>query len=193
MKKTTTLVAVFLSVLLLTACGNNSNDSNESNNSKSSNVSNTRKVIQSKKITGNTVGLMSMTVNRIVQEKVNKNDDKTDAEYNFQGLKSFPKEYYRTTFTYSIKNVGNDSLGLDYMSDFNLVDNDGQQFSDQSNEFYGLNEWGSSNLKPSRILSGKYIALSKSPINLSKYSFDTGEQIKNSDTTLNDGGTIDFK
>lgn len=195
MKKLALGMTLLASVTLLSACGSSSSSSSNSPKTetiakkKDSNI----KTIQSKSITGNTVGVMKITTTKITQEKVTKSENsKSDAEYNFDGYKTLPKHYYRTTVHYTLKNVGNKKLGLGY-SDMSFVDGDGQKYTDSSDTTFGFNDCSYEDLQPNNSESDKFILITTKPINnLKTYSINTGQQNENDDTMLSEGGVIKF-
>lgn len=195
MKKLALGMTLLASVTLLSACGSSSLSSSSSSKSENiaKNKDNNIKTIQSKSITGNTVGVMKITTTKITQERVTKSENsKTKAEYIFDGYKTLPKHYYRTTINYTLKNVGNKQLGLG-SSDMSFVDGDGQKYTNSSDTTFGFNDCSYENLQPNNTESDKFILITAKPINnLKTYSISTGQQNGDDFTMLSEGGVINF-
>lgn len=178
------LVVVLAVMFVVGGIGSMSSDTDQT----SSDV----KIIQSKSKTGSIVGEAKYTIISIKQEHVKKDEDNyTDAEYNFSDIKNYPSKYYRTTLNYNLKNVGDKKFDLGYTT-ANIVDAHGQQYTDESNSNYGLDDNSGSKVAPGNKISAEFILLSKKPIDLKTYTIELSGQYLNGDTKVGTGGTVKF-
>lgn len=85
-----------------------------------------------------TAGMVQYTITGITEEKVeNDESNYSDAEYNFSGISDFPSEYYRTEISYTLKNVGSQSLDLSTYS-ATILDSNNVEYGRESNDDYGI-------------------------------------------------------
>lgn len=152
---------VLAGMLLLSAFGcSNSNQSKSSSSSKASS-SVTKK--QAKPIKFTTVGALQYTITSIQSDKItNKKSNWTNAEYNFPGIKNYPKNYYRTTLDYTLANTSDKTVDLSFYQANVLLD--GLEYTHESNTANLFDENSNGVIQPGTKTSGKFELITKQKI-----------------------------
>lgn len=141
----------------------------------------------------NTVGEEQYTITSVKQAKVNnKESEYTDAEYNFDGIKSYPDKYYRAEITYRLKNIGTQDFDLSYGQD-SVSDAQGLEYSYASGDVNGLNSNSNGVVKAGMTTSGTFYLISKTEIPLDHFSINISEQVpKGGEGTVGAAGTANY-
>lgn len=201
MKKKFLLVGtLFASTLLLTACGNSDKGTKTSSVDKSSTSSqSSSKNKNSKEKQLNDVvqqnDKIQMTLNSVKQEKLSGDEEEySNAEYNTKMNVKSP--YFKTTVTYSIKNISSDVIDLGY-GEQNVESSDGQMYSSESSSHAFYNNLDLVKLKPNSTIDGSFELLTKDkPADISQLTFNWDDLSIDSDTRVGDGTvnlTFDIK
>lgn len=141
----------------------------------------------------NTVGEEQYTITSLKQSQVNnKESEYTDAEYNFDGIKSYPDKYYRAEITYRLKNTGTQDFDLSYGQD-SVSDAQGLEYSYASGDVNGFNDNSNSVVKAGMTTSGTFYLVSKTKIPLDHFSINVAEQIpKDGEGAVGAAGTANY-
>lgn len=141
-----------------------------------------------------TAGMVQYTITGITEEKVeNDESNYSDAEYNFSGISDFPSEYYRTEISYTLKNVGSQSLDLSTYS-ATILDSNNVEYGRESNDDYGIDINSNGDVNPNTATKGTFYLLSKTKIDISHFSINVGDQWggPNDDRVAN-GGVVKYE
>lgn len=202
MKKVIVTLAVATTSLLLGACGNTSANKVGGDSAKISSLKKENASLKSElnATAGNTneekqlnaVGRVQYTITSVKQETVkNREENYTNAEFNFQDIKDYPKTYRRATITYKLKNVGNKPFDLSSMQN-TVTDNDGNEYSDGGGDIFGFDENSNGTVKPGVSTSGKFTLLSKNKINLKSFVINVTDQFTDDDINLGGAGSAKY-
>lgn len=193
MKKIGVFLLVLSSALVLGACSN-SNDStgdsetvaklektvdslkseNEELNSKIKELTNSGDTED--EITFSTVGAVEYTVTSVKTEEIeNKQDNYTNAEYNFQGINNMPAKYYRTVISYQLKNTADKELDLStYQA--TIIDDDNIEYNRSSNDKYLFDENSNGLVQPGTSTTGSFYLISKDAPKITNFKISVSEQ-----------------
>lgn len=193
MKKVGGFLLVLSSALVLGACGN-SNDStgdsetvaklektvdslkseNEELNSKIKELTNSGDTED--EITFSTVGAVEYTVTSVKTEEIeNKQDNYTNAEYNFQGINNMPAKYFRTVISYQLKNTADKELDLStYQA--TIIDDDNIEYNRSSNDKYLFDENSNGLVQPGTSTTGSFYLISKDAPKITNFKISVSEQ-----------------
>ncbi|WP_390409472.1 hypothetical protein [Lacticaseibacillus jixiensis] len=204
MHKSLGIGAIALIGLLLAACSSNNDSASSKDAATISSLKQDNASLQhqikaasgesssTKHVTLAKVGVAQYTITGIRTEKVtNKEANYTNAEYNFDDIANFPKQYYRTTIGYQLKNVGTKPFGLGYMQ-AHVVDATGVEFTDSGTDTFGFNENSNGDVQPGTATTGKFILLSTTAPKLNTFKISVSEQ-RNDTEIFGPAGITQYK
>ena len=175
MKKRYVLMGL-LSLLFLGACSNNKQETTSSSSSHvSSSLASTDTINQ----TLDTVGSLKYHLGTVTTRKVeNDRNNYTEAERKFKYKSSLGDTYYRTTITYSVTNVGEETINL-AKTPLSVTTDDGSKFTSTGK----LNHYAHNvlvngyKLKVGKKLQGKLVLLSSHKLDISSIQLNIGTQV----------------
>lgn len=123
-----------------------------------------------------TVGAVEYTVASVKTEEVeNKQDNYTNAEYNFQGINNMPAKYYRTVISYQLKNTADKELDLStYQA--TIIDDDNIEYNRSSNDKYLFDENSNGLVQPGTSTTGSFYLISKDAPKITNFKISVSEQ-----------------
>lgn len=123
-----------------------------------------------------TVGAVEYTVTSVKTEEVeNKQDNYTNAEYNFQGITNMPAKYYRTVISYQLKNTADKELDLStYQA--TIIDDDNVEYNRSSNDKYLFDENSNGLVQPGTSTTGSFYLISKDAPKITNFKISVSEQ-----------------
>ena len=123
-----------------------------------------------------TVGAVEYTVTSVKTEEVeNKQDNYTNAEYNFQGINNMPAKYYRTVISYQLKNTADKELDLStYQA--TIIDDDNIEYNRSSNDKYLFDENSNGLVQPGTSTTGSFYLISKDAPKVTNFKISVSEQ-----------------
>lgn len=123
-----------------------------------------------------TVGAVEYTVTSVKTEEVeNKQDNYTNAEYNFQGINNMPAKYYRTVISYQLKNTADKELDLStYQA--TIIDDDNIEYNRSSNDKYLFDENSNGLVQPGTSTTGSFYLISKDAPKITNFKISVSEQ-----------------
>lgn len=187
MKKLGVSILVLGSLITLGACSNNDNKTaklektiesleaeNKSLNDKIKEL--TTAGDTEDEIKFSTVGAVEYTVTSVKTEEVeNKQDNYTNAEYNFQGITNMPAKYFRTVISYQLKNTADKELDLStYQA--TIIDDDNIEYNRSSNDKYLFDENSNGLVQPGTSTTGSFYLISKDAPKVTNFKISVSEQ-----------------
>lgn len=123
-----------------------------------------------------TVGAVEYTVTSVKTEEVeNKQDNYSNAEYNFQGINNMPAKYYRTVISYQLKNTADKELDLStYQA--TIIDDDNIEYNRSSNDKYLFDENSNGLVQPGTSTTGSFYLISKDAPKITNFKISVSEQ-----------------
>lgn len=122
------------------------------------------------------VGIVEYTVTSLKTEEVeNKQDNYTNAEYNFQGINNMPAKYFRTVISYQLKNTADKELDLStYQA--TIIDDDNIEYNRSSNDKYLFDENSNDLVQPGTSTTGSFYLISKNAPKITNFKISVSEQ-----------------
>lgn len=123
-----------------------------------------------------TVGAVEYTITSVKTEEIeNKQDNYTNAEYNFQGINNMPAKYYRTVISYQLKNTADKELDLStYQA--TIIDDDNIEYNRSSNDKYLFDENSNGLVQPGTSTTGSFYLISKDAPKITNFKISVSEQ-----------------
>ncbi|QFR23076.1 hypothetical protein [Schleiferilactobacillus harbinensis] len=193
MKKSVLMFLGTAALFSLGGCGT-SQSKPASSSSKASNKATTAKRVDFKPQTLPKVGVAEYTITGIsVGQVTNNKDNWTNAEYNFSGIKQFPKKYWRATISYQLKNVGTKPFDLSYQQ-ATVIGGDNVEFTDSGSDRYGYDGNSNGLVQPGTATTGKFILLSVDKPSLGTFKINQSKQVASDGSTeLGAAGVTEYK
>nr|DAF71757.1 MAG TPA: Protein of unknown function (DUF3138) [Caudoviricetes sp.] len=130
----------------------------------------------SENIIFSSVGTLQYTITSIKTDEIeNKQENYTNAEYNFQAIDTLPKEYYRTKINYNLKNIGNKPFSLGSYQAGILNDED-IEYTGSGSEKYLFDENSNGVIQPGTSSTGSFYLISSEPPKITNFKINISKQ-----------------
>lgn len=122
------------------------------------------------------VGIVEYTVTSVKTDEVeNKQENYTNAEYNFQGITSMPNKYYRTVINYQLKNEGDKAFALNtYQA--RIIDDDNIEYTRTGADKFLYDENSNGLVQPGTSTTGSFYLISKEAPKITNFKISVSEQ-----------------